>query len=286
MQVNRDPRQWRSANGFVLAVTLLAGIVTVAAGVWALLAPRSFAELVRFPYSRHFLHDVGAFQVGVGATLLLALAWRDGLALALAGYLVGNSAHALSHFADLGLGGHGWDPWALLALSAVTAVALGLRLRAIGWVVGEVDAVAAPRLARFARQKTAVLTTYRRDGSPVATPLSVVADGDRLLIRSYQAAGKVRRMRHHPEVEIAPSTARGRPTGPPLTALARRLDGEDARRAARLLARKYPGLQGVLVPLAHRLLRSRYGATVHYELLPTDRPELATPSGSLATTSR
>jgi PPOX class probable F420-dependent enzyme len=286
MQANRASQR-TPAGGFVLAVTLLAGILTVAAGAWALLAPRSFAEFVRFPYSRHFIHDVGAFQIGIGATLLLAVAWRDGLALALAGYLVGNSAHALSHFADLGLGGHGWDPWALLALSAVTAVALGLRLRAIGWVVGEVDAVQPqPELARFARQKTAVLTSYRRDGSPVATPLSVVADGDRLLIRSYEAAWKVRRMRNRPEVEIAPSTARGRPTGPPLRALARRLDGQDARRAARLLARKYPGLQGILVPWAHRLLRSRYGATVHYELLPRDGAAPCRPSGSLAAARR
>jgi len=106
----------------------------------------------------------------------------------------------------------------------------------------------------------------------VATPLSVVVDGDRLLIRSYEAAWKVRRMRHQPQVEIAPSTARGRATGPPLRALVRRLDGDDARRAARLLARKYPLLQGILVPWTHRLFRSRYGATVHYELLPVDRP--------------
>jgi PPOX class probable F420-dependent enzyme len=287
MRSNRAPhRQRSSADAFVLAVTLATGVLTVAAGVWALLAPRSFAESVRFPYGRHFIHDVGAFQIGIGATLLLALAWRDGLALALAGYLVGNSAHALSHLADLGIGGHGWDPWALLALSAVTAVALGLRLRAIGWVVGAVDPVAAPRLARFARQKTAVLTSYRRDGSPVATPLSVVVDGDRLLIRSYEAAWKARRMGDHPEVEIAPSTARGRPAGPPLGARARRLDGDDARRAARLLARKYPGLQGILVPWTHRLFRSRYGATVHYELLPVDRPAPGTPPGSLATAGR
>ena len=79
----------RPGDGFVLVVTLLAGIITLSAGLWALLAPRSFAEAVRFPYGRHFVHDTGAFQIGIGATLLLALAWRDGLALALAGFLVG-----------------------------------------------------------------------------------------------------------------------------------------------------------------------------------------------------
>src|SRR6266508_3103322 len=160
----------RPGDGFVLVVTLLAGIITLSAGLWALLAPRSFAEAVRFPYARHFVHDTGAFQIGIGATLLLALAWRDGLALVLAGFLVGNTAHVVSHIADLGLGGRGWEPWGLAAVSVLVAVALVLRLRAIGYVVGEVSAVAAPELARFARQKTAVLITYKREGTPDAQP--------------------------------------------------------------------------------------------------------------------
>jgi PPOX class probable F420-dependent enzyme len=274
----------RTGNPFVLVVTLLAGTVTLATGLWAFLAPRSFADAVQFPYARHFVHDTGAFQIGIGATMLLALAWRDGLALALAGFLVGNTAHALSHAADLGLGGGGWEPWVLSAVSLVVAVALGLRLRAIGWVVGEVGAVAAPELARFARQKTAVLTSYRRNGSPVATPLSVVADGDRLLIRSYERSGKARRIRNRPEVEIAPSTARGKPTGPAARATARLLDGEDSRRAARLLASKYPGLHGIVVPWGHRLSRAKVGATIHYELVPVDQP--AAGGGSRATLGR
>jgi PPOX class probable F420-dependent enzyme len=269
------PLERRPGDRFVLAVTLLAGVVTLATGLWAFLAPRSFADAVRFPYARHFVHDTGAFQIGIGATLLLALAWRDGLALALAGFLVGNSAHALSHVADLGLGGGGWEPWLLAAVSVVVLVALGRRLRAIDWVVGEVGAAAAPRLARFARQKTAVLTTYRRDGTPVPTPLSVVVDGDRLLIRSYEKSGKARRIRNRPEVEIAPSTARGKPTGPATRATARLLDGADSRRAARLLARKYPGLHGIVVPWGHRLSRAKVGATVHYELVPVEGPAAA-----------
>ncbi|HEX6675224.1 MAG TPA: PPOX class F420-dependent oxidoreductase [Actinomycetes bacterium] len=261
------PTERHPGDRFVTLVTLLAGLVTLAIGLWGFLAPRSFADAVQFPYARHFVHDAGAFQVGIGATLLLALAWRDGLALALAGFLVGNTVHALSHVADRGLGGGGWEPWALAAVSVVILVALVLRLRAIGWVVGEVPAVAAPELARFARQKTAVLTSYRRDGTPVATPLSVVVDGDRLLIRSYQKSGKARRIRRRPEVEIAPSTARGRPTGPATRATARLLDGADARRAAWLLNRKYPGLHGIVVTWGHRLSRAKVGATIHYELV-------------------
>jgi hypothetical protein len=62
-------------------------------GVWAFFAPASFAEFVAFPYNRHLLHDVGAFQIGIGATVLLALVWADSIMVVLGGYVVGGSFH-------------------------------------------------------------------------------------------------------------------------------------------------------------------------------------------------
>jgi PPOX class probable F420-dependent enzyme len=70
-------------------------------------------------------------------------------------------------------------------------------------------------------------------------------------------------------VRFCPCTWRGRPTGPPVQATARLLVGEESAAAARLINRKYPVLQRVLVPLAHRLMRTE---TLHYEL--TDVREL------------
>jgi uncharacterized protein len=112
-------------------------------------------------------------------------------------------------------------------------------------------------------QWAVLLTTFRRDGTPVGTPVSVAVDGGRGYIRSPGNAWKVRRLRNDPHVEVAPCTPRGRATGPAMTAVARRLDGEEARRAADLLRRNHPVLQGVLVPLAHRVLRC---GTEYYEL--------------------
>jgi PPOX class probable F420-dependent enzyme len=258
-------------RAFVAAVTGVAGLVTLAAGVWSLASPSSFAEAVAFPSAEHFLHDVGAFQIGTGATLLLALAWKDGLALALTGFLVGNSIHAVNHAVDLDLGGHAADPWALGLVSVLVGAALVVRLRELGWVVGEVGTATTPALAPFVHQKTALLTTYRRDGRPVGTPLSVAVDGDRAYIRSYEKAWKTVRIRNHPEVEIAPSTARGRPTGPAVRAVARRLEGEESRYAGRLIARKHPVLQRIVVPLSHLAGRAKFGRTVHFELVPLDR---------------
>jgi uncharacterized protein len=113
--------------------------------------------------------------------------------------------------------------------------------------------------------KTIVLTTYRRDGTPVATPVSIAFGGDRPYFRTWDTAGKAKRLRRNADVEIVPSTLRGRATGEPLSARALLLHGADARRARRALAGRHPALHRVLVPFAHRLMRVR---TLHYELLP------------------
>jgi PPOX class probable F420-dependent enzyme len=275
------PARWGPAGsarppgwGLVLAVTLLAGGFMVAAGAWALFAPDSFADAVGFARHTHFVHDAGAFQLGIGITLLLAVAWRDGPALALAGLLAANTIHTINHAVDLDLGGHNWDPWGLATLTLLTAIALIVRLRQLGWIIGEVGTAAVPALAPFVRQKTVLLTSYRRDGRPVGTPVSIAVDGDRAVFRSFEKAWKTRRIRNNSIVALTPSTARGTPIGPAIQATARRLDGAEARHAARLLARKHPLLHGLLVPLTHRVGRAKTGSTVHFELTPWEHEQV------------
>jgi PPOX class probable F420-dependent enzyme len=94
-----------------------------------------------------------------------------------------------------------------------------------------------------------------------------VVDGDRAWIRSYDKAWKVKRMRHHPDVEIAPSTSRGKVTGPSMRAHVRFLSGDEAQTASKALASGYPLLHGVVVPLYHRLKGYK---TMHFELTPLD----------------
>jgi uncharacterized protein len=111
--------------------------------------------------------------------------------------------------------------------------------------------------------KTVVLRTYKRDGTPVATPVSVAFEGGRAFFRSYDKAWKTRRLRNNPSVEVAPSTFRGRVTGTMVSADARLLTNGEADVAAEALARRHPILQGMLVPIAHRL---KGYETLHYEL--------------------
>src|SRR6266508_437433 len=119
--------------------------------------------------------------------------------------------------------------------------------------------------APFTQVKTILLTSYRRDGTPVATPVSIALAGDRGFFRTWDKAWKARRLRRNPNVEIAPCTLGGRQTGPAIHARARLLTGDEVKQARRALARRHPLLQGLLVPLAHRVMRYR---TVHYELTP------------------
>jgi PPOX class probable F420-dependent enzyme len=90
--------------------------------------------------------------------------------------------------------------------------------------------------------KYILLTTFRRDGRAVPTPVHIVAAGDTAYFRTWNMAGKAKRLRHTPAVQIAPSTVRGRPLGPPIRAEAHLLEG----------GAKHPFLHGRLMPWYHR----------------------------------
>jgi hypothetical protein len=120
----------------VRAIAALLGLLTAVVGVWALSWPDSFSDFVNFPPHRHFLHDVGAFQLGIGVTLLVATIWADALATALAGYLVGGAAHTVAHAVDADLGGSTGQTVFIGLSSALAAVALVARWRQLGRVHG------------------------------------------------------------------------------------------------------------------------------------------------------
>jgi len=264
-----------SARIYIVTITALIGLLNLAIGVWCLADPRGFAQVVQFPEHEHFLHDVGAFQLGLGFGLLLALIWSDALATVLAGYIIANTVHTVNHVVDLDLGGSALQAWLLGAASVALIIAFALRLKQLGYVLGRVGVATDPVLVPFARQKTIRLTTYRKDGRPGTSPVSIAVDGDRAYFRSFERAIKVRRIRRNPSVEFGPATATGNPTGPMQPAKVRLLDGAEYRHAAHLLRRKYPFLHGVAVPLTHRLMRAKYGRTVHAELIPVTSIDVA-----------
>lgn len=100
----------------------------------------------------------------------------------------------------------------------------------------------APRegsLAEIVAAKRALLVTYRRDATPVPTPVWAAEQDGRLYVRSERSSGKVKRLRRDPRLLVAPCTVRGEPLGAPLEARARVLGAEDETLAETALATRY-----------------------------------------------
>lgn len=83
------------------------------------------------------------------------------------------------------------------------------------------------------------ITSYRRDGTPVATPVWFVRDGERLLVETDAESGKVKRIRRNPAVSVAPCTASGKPRGAPMDARAEVLGPDALEPERRLMGHKY-----------------------------------------------
>lgn len=65
-------------------------------------------------------------------------------------------------------------------------------------------------LAELARSTFVLLTTYRRDGEAVPTPVWIADDGERLLVTTGAASGKVKRLAHTSRVTLTPCDMRGK----------------------------------------------------------------------------
>jgi PPOX class probable F420-dependent enzyme len=98
----------------------------------------------------------------------------------------------------------------------------------------------APDFSAFSGRKYALLTTFKRDGTPVPTPVWFgVGDDGRMYVRSEARVGKVKRIRNDLHVRVAPATVRGKPVGPTTEATARVLSVADEARAEGALSSNY-----------------------------------------------
>lgn len=117
----------------VLTGVLLSAASMLVFGFWALLSPAGFIDYVNYhPVNEHLAHDAGAFQIGIGATLIFSLVWSDAIVVALAGFVVASGLHTMTHFTDRHLGGHGTDVPILGFITLIALATLFLRLRKKG----------------------------------------------------------------------------------------------------------------------------------------------------------
>jgi PPOX class probable F420-dependent enzyme len=109
-------------------------------------------------------------------------------------------------------------------------------------------------LDRLAEAKYVLLTTFRKDGRAVPTPVWVARDGDELVVYTAPDAGKVKRIRRDGTVRVGPCDVRGKPKGDDVPGHARVLDEVGVRRTLSLIMKKY-GLLGRITVLGGRLRR-------------------------------
>jgi len=114
--------------------------------------------------------------------------------------------------------------------------------------VGDLDTLAAGKYVS--------LTTFKRDGTPVATPVWVAGDGAHLYVVTPVETGKTKRLRHTSRALVAPCDVRGNVTGAEVEGSARLLDSEGTAHAARLIDEKY-GLTSKVLGWLDVVVRNR-----------------------------
>ncbi|MFE3000768.1 PPOX class F420-dependent oxidoreductase [Nocardia sp. NPDC059246] len=95
--------------------------------------------------------------------------------------------------------------------------------------------------------KYALLTTYKKDGSPVASPVWLAAQDDRIVVAANADSWKIKRIRRNPSVTLQLCDARGvRTRGDVVDGHAEILDPAATIHVRALIREKY-GLLGTLV---------------------------------------
>jgi PPOX class probable F420-dependent enzyme len=133
-----------------------------------------------------------------------------------------------------------------------------LRMRHRGaWTSATAEPVSPARGFELLRgRKYCLLTTFRRSGEPVPTPVWFGLDEDgRLYFHSEASVGKVKRIRANPRVRVAPCDVRGKPLGPPAEGDARVLAAGEEEHAERAIAANYGLGRRVYERLGERVAR-------------------------------
>lgn len=103
------------------------------------------------------------------------------------------------------------------------------------------------------------VTSFKRDGTAVATPVWFVSDGSRLLAFTDLHSAKVRRIRRNPRVLVAPCSVNGKLRSEPVSAHAEVLTtNAELERVQKLLIERYK-ISYRVVMLFYRLGRRLRG---------------------------
>ena len=118
------------------------------------------------------------------------------------------------------------------------------------------------QLTPFATQRYLNLESWKRDGTPVQTPVWFAEDHGVLYVYTLAKAGKVKRIRRNPRIRLAPCTMRGTVTGPWVEAEATIGDATTATHGHTLLRHKYGWMKRMGDLFSRLLHRERVVITI------------------------
>ncbi len=123
-------------------------------------------------------------------------------------------------------------------------------------------------LGEVASANYVLLTTYRKDGSPVGTPVWAVARDDKLYVWTDANSWKVKRLEHNTDVTLEACNVRGgtKPNAQIVNGTARLLDAVETEKVRGWLRRKY-WLTAPLLVFASNTFRGK-DATIGIEVTP------------------
>lgn len=88
---------------------------------------------------------------------------------------------------------------------------------------------------------TVLLTSFRRNGQGVGTPVGMISAGGQMYFMTPTSSWKTRRIASNPHVTLALCTFQGKVLSPVADGVARRLAGTEAKRARKLLCAGFAG---------------------------------------------
>jgi PPOX class probable F420-dependent enzyme len=105
-------------------------------------------------------------------------------------------------------------------------------------------------------QKYISLTTYRRNGAKVPTPVWFVQRDGRVYVWTISTSGKVKRLRNNPNVALAPCRMGGEALGPYVEGVATMSEDDSSEELNQAFRSKY-GLLFVVDRIVTRLSRRK-----------------------------
>jgi PPOX class probable F420-dependent enzyme len=95
--------------------------------------------------------------------------------------------------------------------------------------------IAGTPFAPLDASRVALLTTFRRNGEGVGTPVGINVVHGKAYFTTWSTTGKIKRIANNPYVTLAPCTRSGQAIGPMVGGAARRLEGSEAEDVRALL---------------------------------------------------